>query len=215
MFDPIEGVNIFSNPERGIRPSELIKALQEIPDDISLVCSKVLNINMIKDNVTVGRIELNNFITGIENNRVVADISMLQETFSTVERDPGSTGGDQVTFDETTNTFSGTVAYYEADEGGFPPTAGNYVGVQITPPEGTEVDRNTATFTYVNAKGKKTTLVNGTNAWLEEDGDYVWYYPLVDGSRRIFEIEINWNPLKYKSESIVITVSDDAVLAVE
>lgn len=215
MFDPIEGVNIFSNPERGIRPSELIKTLQEIPDDITLVCSKVLNINMIKDNVSVGRIELNNHITGIENNRVVSDVDMLKEVKSTVERDPGATGGDQATFNDETYTFGGTIAYYEADEGGFPPTAGNYVGVQITPPEGTEVDRNTATFTYVNAKGKKTTLVNGTNAWLEAEGDYVWYYPLVNGSRRIFEIEINWNPLKYKSESIVITVSDDAVLAVE
>lgn len=211
---PQEQVNMFSNPERGISPSELINALKEVPNDVTLLCSKVLNINLVKDGAVVGRVELNNHVA-TSDSRLVADIPMLKETVSTVERDPGSTGGDQVTFDETTNTFSGTIAYYQADEGGFPPTAGNYVGVQITPPEGTEVDRDTATFTYVNAKGKRTTLVNGTNAWLEEDGDYVWYYPLVNGSRRIFEIEINWNPLKYKSELIVITVADDAVLAVE
>ena len=45
---PQEQVNMFSNPERGISPAELIDALKEVPNDVTLLCSKVLNINLVK-----------------------------------------------------------------------------------------------------------------------------------------------------------------------
>ncbi len=138
------------------------------------------------------------------------DIPMLQETKSSVTKT--STGGAQVTFDQDTLVFGGTIAYYTAGEDGNPPVAGNYVGAKITAPEGVEVDKTNATFTYVNALGERVTLVNGETPWLDGD-DFVIYYPLVDGSRRVFEVEINWNPLLYKTEYFKITVSDEATLA--
>ena len=207
---PQEQVNMFSNPERGIRPSELINVLKEVPDNVTLLCSKVLNINLVKDGAVVGRVELNNHVA-TSDSRLVADIPMLQETKSLVTKT--DTGGAQVTFDQDTLVFGGTIDYYTADEdGGTPPLAGNYVGVKITAPEGVTVDTTNATFTYVNALGERVTLVNGETPWLDGD-DFVVYYPLVDGYRRVFEVEINWNPLLYKTEYFKITVSNEATLA--
>ena len=207
---PQEQVNMFSNPERGISPAELIDALKEIPNDVTLLCSKVMNINLVKDGAVVGRVELNNHVAA-SGSRLVADIPMLQETKSLVTRRT-STGGEQATFDQDTLVFGGTIDYYTADEDGTPPLAGNYVGVKITAPEGVIVDKTNATFTYVNARGERVTLVNGETSWLDGD-DFVVYYPLVDGYRRVFEVEINWNPLLYKTEYFKITVSDEAILA--
>ena len=207
---PQEQVNMFSNPERGISPAELIDALKEIPNDVTLLCSKVMNINLVKDGAVVGRVELNNHVAA-SGSRLVADIPMLQETKSLVtKRD--TTGGAQVTFDQDTLVFGGTIDYYPATDDGTPPLAGNYVGVKITAPEGVTVDTTNATFTYVNALGERVTLVNGETPWLDGD-DFVVYYPLVDGYRRVFEVEINWNPLLYKTEYFKITVSDEATLA--
>lgn len=206
---PQEQVNMFSNPERGISPSELINALKEIPNDVTLLCSKVMNINLVKDGAVVGRVELNNHVA-TSNSRLVADIPMLQETKSIVTKT--ATGGAQVTFDQDTLVFGGTIDYYTATDGGNPPLDGNYVGVKITAPEGVIVDKTNATFTYVNARGERVTLVNGETQWLDGD-DYVVYYPLVDGYRRVFEVEINWNPLLYKTEYFKITVSNEAILA--
>lgn len=206
---PQEQVNMFSNPERGISPAELIDALKEIPNDVTLLCSKVLNINLVKDGAVVGRVELNNHVA-TSGSRVAADIPMLQETKSLVSKT--STGGEQVTFDQDTLVFGGTIDYYTADEDGTPPLDGNYVGVKITAPEGVEVDTTNATFTYVNALGERVTLVNGETPWLDGD-DFVVYYPLIDGYRRVFEVEINWNPLLYKTEYFKITVSNEATLA--
>lgn len=206
---PQEQVNMFSNPERGISPAELIDALKEVPNDVTLLCSKVLNINLVKDGAVVGRVELNNHVA-TSDSRLVADIPMLQETKSLVSKT--STGGEQVTFDQDTLVFGGTIDYYTAEVDGTPPLAGNYVGVKITAPEGVIVDTTNATFTYVNALGERVTLVNGETPWLDGD-DFVVYYPLVDGYRRVFEVEINWNPLLYKTEYFKITVSDEAILA--
>lgn len=206
---PQEQVNMFSNPERGISPAELIDALKEVPNDVTLLCSKVLNINLVKDGAVVGRVELNNHVA-TSDSRLVADIPMLQETKSLVSKT--STGGAQATFDQDTLVFGGTIDYYAADGNGTPPRAGNYVGVKITAPEGVTVDTTNATFTYVNALGERVTLVNGETPWLDGD-DFVVYYPLVDGYRRVFEVEINWNPLLYKTEYFKITVSDEATLA--
>lgn len=206
---PQEQINMFSNPERGISPSELINALKEVPDNVTLLCSKVLNINLVKDGAVVGRVELNNHVV-TSDSRVVADIPMLQETKSLVSKT--STGGAQVTFDQDTLVFGGTIDYYTADEDGTPPLSGNYVGAKITAPEGVTVDTTNATFTYVNALGERVTLVNGETPWLDGD-DFVVYYPLIDGYRRVFEVEINWNPLLYKTEYFKITVSDEATLA--
>jgi len=205
---PQEQVNMFSNPERGISPSELVNVLKEVPDNVTLLCSKVLNINLVKNGTIVGRIELNNHVA-TSDSRLVADIPMLQETKSLVSKT--STGGAQVTFDQDTLVFGGTIDYYTADEDGTPPLDGNYVGVKITAPEGVIVDKTNATFTYVNALGERVTLVNGDTPWLDGD-DFVVYYPLVDGYRRVFEVEINWNPLLYKTEYFKIRVSDEATL---
>lgn len=206
---PQEQVNMFSNPERGISPAELIDALKEIPNDVTLLCSKVMNINLVKDGAVVGRVELNNHVAA-SGSRLVADIPMLQETKSLVTRT--ITGGEQATFDQDTLVFGGTIDYYPAGADGNPPVAGNYVGAKITAPEGVIVDKTNATFTYVNAQGERVTLVNGETPWLDGD-DFVVYYPLVDGYRRVFEVEINWNPLLYKTEYFKITVSNEAILA--
>lgn len=206
---PQEQVNMFSNPERGISPAELIDALKEIPNDVTLLCSKVLNINLVKDGAVVGRVELNNHVA-TSDSRLVADIPMLQETKSLVTKT--DTGGAQVTFDQDTLVFGGMIDYYTAGADGNPPLSGNYVGAKITAPEGVIVDKTNATFTYVNALGERVTLVNGETPWLDGD-DFVIYYPLVDGYRRVFEVEINWNPLLYKTEYFKITVSDEAILA--
>lgn len=207
---PQEQVNMFSNPERGISPSELISVLKEIPDNVTLLCSKVLNINLVKNGTIVGRVELNNHVA-TSNSRLVADIPMLQETKSLVTKT--DTGGAQVTFDQDTLVFGGTIDYYTADDDNkTPPVAGNYVGVKITAPEGVIVDKTNATFTYVTARGERVTLVNGETKWLDGD-NFVVYYPLVERYRRVFEVEINWNPLLYKTEYFKITVSDEAELA--
>ncbi len=144
---------------------------------------------------------------------IVSKEATLQETKSLVTK-TAITGGAQVTFDQDTLVFGGTIAYYPAGADGNPPVAGNYVGVKITAPEGVIVDTTNATFTYVNALGERVTLVNGETPWLDGD-DFVIYYPLVDGSRRVFEVEINWNPLLYKTEYFKITVSNEAILAEE
>lgn len=58
----IEGVNVFSNPERGIVPSELVAILEMLPDTVTLFCSKAGNISIVTDDRIIGRIELNNHV---------------------------------------------------------------------------------------------------------------------------------------------------------
>ena len=127
---------------------------------------------------------------------------------STVTRDPGNTGGAGASFDAATNTFSGTIDYYPAASG-FPPTAGNYVGVKITAPTDITVDQTYATFKYINQSGVETTL---TGTWLDGD-DFVYYYPKVTEVPQCFTVKIDWDGSDgYEEETIIINVAADAVL---
>lgn len=211
-MEAIENVNKFSNLERGICRAELVDILNEIPNDISLVCSKLSNIDLVKDGTIVGRVELNNRLGFRGKDRLSTTSKMLQEIHSVVTTD-GITGGDGVTFDSETYVFSGVIAYAEGQESGFPPVGGNYVGVQITAPDGVVIDKQNAKFTYINRRGEKVTLVHGETPWTDGE-NFVWYYPLIEGNRRVFEIEIDWDGTGryYKPELITITVSNEAIL---
>ncbi len=132
------------------------------------------------------------------------------ETVSTVERDPGNTGGLSAVFYAETNTFSGTIDYYE-EASGFPPAAGNYVGVKITAPEDVVVDSQNATFSYTSYAGEYKTLTG--SEWLDGD-NYVYYYPLVTDVPDEFTVVIDWDGegTVYAEETIVIRVADGAIL---
>lgn len=211
---PIENVNVFSNPDYGIAPSELAAILAEIPSNVKLAVDSHYNLNLISGDEIVGKVYLSNKLgfTGLD--RLATSIQLPQSTVSQVERDPGSTGGTEATFNAETKTFSGTIDYYEAGQGGGGnPLAGNYVGVKVTAPEGVVVNPATATFTYIKASGEKVTLVNGVTPWLDGD-NFVYYYPLVN-TRRVFEVTIDWDGtgVYSKPETIVITVAADATLS--
>jgi hypothetical protein len=208
---PIENFNVFSKPDYGVAPSELATILAEIPSDVMLAVDSHYNLNLIRAGEVVGKVYLTNKLGFSGLDRLATSITLPQVTVSTVEAE--GTGGTGATFNATTKTFSGTIDYYDAEHGGGGnPLAGNYVGVKITAPEGVTVNPATATFTYINAKGQKVTLVNGVTPWLDGD-NYVLYYPYVN-TRRVFEITIDWDGTgtTYKPETIVITVADNATL---
>lgn len=132
---------------------------------------------------------------------------------SVVTRDPGNTGGDNLIFNSTTRSFSGTIDFYAAN-GNTPPLSGHYVGIQITAPASVTVDQQNATFTYTNAAGQEVTLVNGTDTWLDGE-NYVYYYPLVTPQRNSFTVVIDWdgNGTAYTAETIVIRATNTTLEA--
>jgi len=123
----------------------------------------------------------------------------------TIEQDPGQTGGlAEISVDGHTATFSGEIAYYEADES-LGRTAGNRVGVKITAPAGMTNVRDTATLTIGE------TVYEPEDNWMDGD-NYFYYYPLVTAADQSFTVAVKWDGTAATAEEYTIRIAGDATL---
>ncbi|HQE65720.1 MAG TPA: hypothetical protein PLE05_02695, partial [Bacillota bacterium] len=124
---------------------------------------------------------------------------------STITQDPGKTGGDAtVTIEGKTITFGGEIAYYE-EAGGFPPTAGNYVGVEVTTPTG--ITPSDETILEIDGRDP---IVGWDNF---KDGDnFFWYYPKVTAAGQEFTFVVKWDGTEATADMFTIKIADNASL---
>jgi hypothetical protein len=125
---------------------------------------------------------------------------------STITQDPGKTGGDNATvaIDGKTITFGGEIEYYE-EAAGFPPVAGNYVGVEVKAPTG--ITPGAATTLILEGRDP---IVGWDNF---KDGDnFFWYYPRVTEAGQEFTVVVKWDGTDETADTFTIKIAADAVL---
>lgn len=124
---------------------------------------------------------------------------------STITQDPGNTGGDAtVTVEGKTITFGGEIAYYEAADG-FPPVAGNYVGVEVTAPTGITLGEATT----LEIAGRAP-IVGWDN--FKDGANFFWYYPKVTAAGEEFTFTVKWDGTEATADTFTIKIANDATL---
>jgi N4-gp56 family major capsid protein len=124
---------------------------------------------------------------------------------STITQDPGNTGGDAtVTVEGKTITFGGEIAYYEAADG-FPPVAGNYVGVEVTAPTGITLGEATT----LEIAGRDP-IVGWDN--FKDGANFFWYYPKVTAAGMYFTFTVKWDGTEATADTFTIKIASDATL---
>ncbi len=123
------------------------------------------------------------------------------EVKGSIARDPGNTGGKDltVTVDGETITFDGNIEWYPVDESVGRNEAGNRVGVEITAPEG------------FDASGAVVTIGDDTyeNLFTAEK-NYFWWYPLVTEAGETFTATVEWNSAS--TQVFTVKIADTATL---
>jgi acyl dehydratase len=126
------------------------------------------------------------------------------ELNSTIEQDPGKTGGPsaEVSVDGKTITFGGTIAYYDADDS-LGRSAGHRVGVKVTAPTGITPGNNTKLI----VDNEKT--YDGKDIF--EDGEnFFYFYPLVTKAGQTITFTVQWAENIY--DTFTIKIDNDATL---
>lgn len=136
---------------------------------------------------------------------------------STIERDPGNTGGADTTVRQEGNTivFGGKIDYYKADESVGRMEAGNRVGVKITAPAGlTTESAPDVRISILPENGEAREL--GREALDSAGGEdaFFYYYPLVTGANQQYAVTVDWDGDGglYAEESFSVQVQDAVLI---